>query len=812
MRRFTILMCAACLLAGMQSKTLAQRKGFSDQAVQQAMEKGVGHLWTGQRADGSWPPIGSPAAKGNYFPAGPTAMAVYALLECGVSPQEPRMTRSLKWLAEQDSHMTYTLGLRANAYLAAIRKGADYGPHLRRDVMRLVKSTADGSYTYESKGDGKSSGDNSNSQYGLLGAWAGALGNMEIPKKYWYMVMKHWINCQNGDGGWCYRKGSPSTHTMTAAGVASLFVCFDNLFSEEFIKCNVATEFAPIQRGLDWFHRNFDKPTRGGRYPYNPYYYLYGIERVGLASGYKYFGTSDWYKLGAADLIRRQGGGGGWGTGVHGVVNTSFALLFLARGRHPVLFNKLEFDGDWNNRPRDMANLTRWISRTFETTINWQIINLRVPVREWHDAPILYISGSKAPNFTDEHIDKLRRFVWQGGTIFSVTECGGSGFRTAIRELYAKLFPKYELVPCSKDHDLYSVYFKLAGKPKFYVVSNGVRALAIHTDEDLSRRWQQWKSATAKWAFDAAANVFMYVTDKGGLRPRGTNLWPEEPTKAAKRTIKLARLKYAGNYDPEPLAWERFSRLMAGSAGTGIELLGPMDISKLADSGAKIAAMTGTGSFTLTQEQKQALKQFTAGGGTLVIDCAGGPGNRFAKSAEQMLKEVYGARALKTLPAASPLYTLAGVATNMDITAVKYRRATKKRLGAQKRPNLRAVFIEDRPAVIYSREDITAALVGYLAYTCDGYDPGGAREPGSGFRVMRNIILYANQTPRPRRHRQQSRLTKPLNRSRRSNRPVNRAALRQPLVHEKACRGRRQSAAPPPQAKLPAHRTEMPCV
>lgn len=43
-----------------------------------------------------------------------------------------------------------------------------------------------------------------------------------------------------------------------------------------------------------------------------------------------------------------------------------------------------------------------------------------------------------------------------------------------------------------------------------------------------------------------------------------------------------------------------------------------------------------------------------------------------------------------------------------------------------------------RPAILLSREDITVALLGCSSTTCDGYDPESA------FRLLRNIVLFAN--------------------------------------------------------------------
>jgi len=209
--------------------------------------------------------------------------------------------------------------------------------------------------------------------------WAASLANIEVPKEYWWLVEKHWLDTQIQDGGWNYSKSAmTSTATMTAAGLASMFVCFDNLFTKGFIECNTQNEFKPIKRGLDWFDKNFEDTMKagGGGIP-SPQYFLYGVERVGLASGYKYFGTSDWYKMGVEMLLKQQDPATGCWNG--DIVQTAFSVLFLIRGRNAVLFNKLEYDGDWNNRPRDVAMETRWITRDFERTVNWQIIIPRCP-------------------------------------------------------------------------------------------------------------------------------------------------------------------------------------------------------------------------------------------------------------------------------------------------------------------------------------------------------------------------------------------------------------------------------------------------
>src|SRR5207248_8214444 len=115
---------------------------------------------------------------------------------------------------------------------------------------------------------------------------------------------------------------------------------------------------------------------------------LYGIERAGLASGFKYFGKHDWYRELAQRILLTQGGDGAWGES--NVIETAYHLLFLSRGRHPILMNKLRFDGYWANRPRDLANLARFAGKQLERPLNWQVVPLDNDYTDWMDSPILY--------------------------------------------------------------------------------------------------------------------------------------------------------------------------------------------------------------------------------------------------------------------------------------------------------------------------------------------------------------------------------------------------------------------------------------
>jgi len=774
----------------------ADPAAFSPEAIEKAIKNGVEYLKKAQGADGSWP-----GYEGDKYPVGPTAIATYAMLESDmIKVAAPEMTKALDWLAKRQvpasmlgarlaapinagsanafCYKTYELGLRANAFLAAMKRSgmqnSPYRPCLRSDVLLLILSTAEGRYSYDCLGDGSSGKgrwDNSNSQYGVLGVWAGVQADEEVPREYWYKVLKHWTECQTPDGGWSYNSKRDPTATMATAGLASMFVCYDNLLADVFLRCDQGPEvqavLRPLNKGLNWLDRNFGNVVQGGGDPGigDIFYLLYGVERVGLASGYKYFGKADWFKIGAEQLLRMQGADGAWQGGYGPVVDTAYALLFLVRGRHAVLFNKLEYDGDWNDRPRDMAKLTQWIGREFEeSTVNWQIINLKVKPEEWLDAPILYISGSTAPKFTNAQIAAVRRYVGMGGTILSCAECEGKGFKDGIRAVYAKMFPKYKLAAVPQDHKFFSINFKLDNKTGtlrgLEMIHNGVRPLVVHTDRDMPKSWQLMLGKSDKPSFEGPANIALYLTDgavaERALAARGANTWPDKPEGAMTRQVIVARLTYntaagkEGNCDPEPLAWERFSRIMGHKYKVSIEVSELMPIAKLSESGADVAVLCGTNRIIVNDQEIKALQTFVAAGGLLYVEAVGGAwadrnAAAFAESGEALANQVAAGlpnsaaatKRLRRLAADSPLFTQ----QDPVIDTVKFRKFSRPKM-PDSRPQLRAVLnAQNMPIILFSNEDITGGLVGFACDEVHGY------APQSAFDLMRNIVLTKAHAP-----------------------------------------------------------------
>ena len=137
-------------------------------------------------------------------------------------------------------------------------------------------------------------------------------------------------------------------------------------------------------KGLNWLGGNFSV-SRNPNYPGRMFllYYLYGLERAGRLTARRFIGKSDWYREGSKFLIERQDKlSGFWsGTGMaedSRLVGTSFALLFLSKGRWPVLMSKLKHppDEDWNQHRHDVNNLTRFVESRWKKDLTWQVVDL----------------------------------------------------------------------------------------------------------------------------------------------------------------------------------------------------------------------------------------------------------------------------------------------------------------------------------------------------------------------------------------------------------------------------------------------------
>jgi len=713
---------------------------ITDEAVEDAIRRGVRWIKEQRTPFRHWEPDQNTGAQDW---AGNTALAILALLYAGENPREDFLADSISWLAGQPLDATYTIATRA--HVLALVPGNKYQSQLKADLKWLLEapwprgSKDAGGYDYRATLRSAEGGrwDNSNTQFGVLGVWMASEAGLEVPPSYWEMIADHWLRHQRPDGGWGYQADQAPTGSMTAAGLASLFVVLDRRYADR--PKEAPAILSAIEAGLDWFGRHYtpDNPHGDARWRY---YYLYGVERVGRASGYKYFRDRDWFREGAAFLLDNQRDDGHWdgsGAGMDDLRNTAFALMFLCHGRAPLLFNKLQHGPDWNSRLRDVAALTQYVSRMFERPLNWQIVRLDGPLDDLLDAPVLYLRGEVAWEFEEEQVQKLRDYCLSGGMLFAVS--AGEGFQQSIEKFARRAFPEHRLRRVPDDHPLFSgeVAFRIDAPPILLEVHNGLRTLMLICTRDLAPAWSR---ATGRGKscpeIDLAANVYLYATDKTQFRSRLQTPVIRLNERKIEHSISIARIQYRGDWNVEPQGWIRLSRYMNNATGTRLLVSSGLTLDADELSEFRVAHMTGTGAFELTADELKGLRRFLVGGGTLLADAAGGS-PEFTRSLEQWVRQALQDEP-QTVPEDSFLYTGTGLDGAVDVTDVGYRRAALGLARGRKGPLLKVFGVRGRYAVIYSPLDLSGSLLGTPIYNLRGYDPD------STLKIMRNLILYGD--------------------------------------------------------------------
>jgi hypothetical protein len=198
---------------------------------------------------------------------------------------------------------------------------------------------------------------------------------------------------------------------------------------------------------------------------------------------------------------------------------TGFALLFLANGRAPLLINKLRHSPavDWKNDRDDIRNLVGIVSREWKSLLTWQLIDSKTAtVADLLQAPILFISGHKAPEFTPSERANLRGYLERGGVILADACCGSAdfdaGFRNLLRESFAG--EEYELRPLPGDHAIWRAKHQLApGSYPLLGIHRGGKLVLVYSPKDLSCYWNQANRDPSNPAVITAVRVGQNVVD-----------------------------------------------------------------------------------------------------------------------------------------------------------------------------------------------------------------------------------------------------------------------------------------------------------
>ena len=786
-RRLRPLIVLALTLAsvlGFAGTAAAQQAAVTTRQIEEAIDKARDWLVRQQNANGSW----DCSMRPNETRVGATSLVTLALLNAGLPPEDPTMARALGFLRSQTPDETYSVSLQTMV-LALVTPEAD-----RLQLARNVKWLEDGqirqgatagSWSYHHN---RGNGDNSNSQYAMLALHEASEAGLPVDPDVWQLAQKYWVSCQVGDGSWGYTLGNlGGSGSMTCAGITSLWITSQHLLAadaraagDSVTCCGGGRSPIQLERGLAWLGSRFtvvENPgTRGQTWLY---YYLYGLERVGRFTARRFIGNDDWYLEGAKMFIASQDPLDGTFKGSHEdkVVATSFALLFLAKGRRPVIVAKSRHqpDPDWNRHGHEIAHLVRHVEkrwkRDYPAGLSWHVVD--TPSSDLDDllqAPVLWLSGSRGLDLGPGAGKKLRAYLDDGGFIFAEACCPKSGeFDTALRQVMEEAFPepefRFQLLP--PEHPAWNAEEIVPANLQrpLLGIDYGCRTSVIYappTDNQpggampsLGCLWELGGSAKEALAdnirreVDAAlaigTNVIAYATNRQLKRKDELFALPERTVDpavdpSARGRLMIGKLRHAGMCNAAPAALANVLRAAARELGAAVDdapqLIDPSDEAIF---GYHLLFMHGRSGFALDEAGRTNLATFLDRGGLLLADSICGS-EEFSDAFRAEINALLPNATLEEIPADDPLFTT--IYGGFDIRRVTLRQplAGNGRLDAREQvitPKLEGIRVDDRWAVIFSPYDLSCALEKQNSLQCTGYGSDDAQ------RIALNLLLYS---------------------------------------------------------------------
>lgn len=769
----------------------ARAAELSARKVLTSIEKAKSFLVRKQNSDGSWPGQ-------ERHTTGVTSLALLALLNAGMTPDDEAVSKGLEFLRdirEPEPTQTYEISLMIMA-LATAKDGEKDKARILTLAQKLENGQVErgpnaGSWSYfVNKKLIDTGGDRSNGQFAVLGLRDAARAGIPVDREVWESARRHWLASQNSDGGWGYtrlKNDSPSTGSMTVAGVATLTITNSMLRDDAVLNadgtpncCGEVEEDEALARGIRWLESRFSVRHNPGNAAWL-LYYLYGLERAGRLTGTRFFATHDWYREGAEFLVDGQSNVYGSWQGVghlegSPIIGTSFALLFLSKGLASVLINKLEYgpvdparqgrllDDDWNLHRDDARNLADLVSGLpkWPKLVTWQILDFQKVeqfggVRDMLQAPVLLITGSDAPRFTPAQIELLREYVNQGGFIFAVANCNSADFDFGLRDVVAEMFPggESQLKELPADHPIYRSEYPLDPETvELYGADFGCRTAIVYCPDDLSCLWDKWmqhdppgRTAQEKGMITRATrigvNVVAYAT---GREPPNKLELPEDnedgrQDEIERGLLQIAKLRHGGTWDAAPLALRNLlsalNRTVGMSASTRERDLAASDPNVFK---YPILYMHGRTPFRLSRGELEQLRLYLNRGGVLFADACCGA-EQFDRSFRELAGQLVSDGKLERIPPDHEMFT---DKVGYDLESVRRREPETDDpnvafnvVEQTGEPFLEGIEIDGRYAVIYSKYDISCALERQASVACTGYVAEDA------VKLAINVVLYA---------------------------------------------------------------------
>ncbi len=409
----------------------------------------------------------------------------------------------------------------------------------------------------------------------------------------------------------------------------------------------------------------------------------------------------------------------------------------------------------------DIERLMKYANHRLK--IRYRYVSTTLEKFSWDPAemPLLYLTGwTDMPRFSQGMLKKLRRYLYDGGTLVLHAQCGRPEFQKAATREIARLFPAdsndaRELVTLDTDSPIYHSFFdmnrqvrirkgteeiKKIEKPLLQGVYLGCRPAIIYSPIDLNCSWDIEKNPIK--------GGLLYHQDDGLMlgvnivaatlanfqyaRSWGSEKKYPEADRNTRDQLVIAQLKHDGDWDPTPHAIPNLVKYIQKNTTLNVKFerevvsLDTADVFK-----HPVLYMVGQRDFTFSDAQLARLRKYLNSGGVLIVDAAAGR-VAFNKAFRREIARVLPERKLEAIDTDSALYKMPN-----KIRTVEYTPAVKANQPKLNTPSLEGIAIDGQLGVIYSPLSLSTGWE-QLGYP---YARGYADE--DAIRLGVNLFAYA---------------------------------------------------------------------
>ena len=367
----------------------------------------------------------------------------------------------------------------------------------------------------------------------------------------------------------------------------------------------------------------------------------------------------------------------------------------------------------------DIERLMRFANRRLK--IRYRFVPTSLNKFSWDptELPLLYITGwTPLPKLSDTVVGKLRRYLYDGGTLVLHAQCGRPEFSKTARELIAQVFPSRELALLDTDSPIYNAYFKITRMrfrkdsdpfkttpPLLEAVYLGCRPAILFSPIDLNVGWDVAKNPIEGGVLyhqdDATALGVNIITttlaDLQYARAFGSEKIYHQQGEKTRDQLVIAQVTHDGDWDPTPHALPNLMKYIQKNTTLNVQFKREVvDLANLDVFRHPVLYMSGLRDFKLSKPQSARLRTYLESGGVLIADAAAGRA-AFDAAFRREIKKVLPKSPLKRLPLSSPIYQ-----EPYKVRAVDYTALVKAQEPSLNAPTLEGITIDGQLAVIYS--------------------------------------------------------------------------------------------------------------